>query len=272
MEFRFDHLVYVAKEPERLVSAFEPLGLHIIGGGRHERWGSYNSLSYFGLSYIEFLGIDNWEIATRENENRLIAQTANMLKKGEEGPLRVALRTDDIEKSAYYLREKGIQVYGPYPGERTKKDGKIIKWSLLFPENSYDSKLVYPFIIQWDQSDEERLEELQANQFTGQHAIGNGSPTFSHVGFAVHDLGDTVKQWSQLFGLHCSEVFFNETLQARCQVLIVTGTRLLFCEPTGQGIVQEVLQTRGEVPFFVQLTDTGQADSIQTGNCFWNFE
>lgn len=272
MNFRFDHLVHVVKKPERMIPICSSLGLHAFVGGRHEKWGSYNALSYFGLSYIEFLGIDNWPVARQENENKLITQTVEMLEKGEEGLLRIALRTDHIEKVAEHLRIQGVQLFGPFPGERRREDGSILKWSLLFPENSQSSKLIYPFMIQWEESDEARLEEFKRDKVVGQHELGNGSPTLSNIGFAVRNVEKTVAEWSQLFGLASSEVFLDLTLQARCQKLHLQGTELLFCEPIGEGIVQDVLLTRGEVPFLIELEETGRSDIIETMNCFWRFQ
>ncbi len=272
MEFTFDHLVYLTRKPEDVVSPLNSIGLHVVEGGRHEKWGSYNSLSYFGLSYIEFLGIDNWAIAENEIENRLILQAVDKLRKDEEGPMRIALRTNSIHKVAERMKVQGIKVFGPFPGERTKKDGNTIKWSLLFPENSHESELEYPFFIQWEQSDEERLQELKNNHFIGLHTIGNGDPTFEYVGFAVNDLTKSVKQWGQLFGLKSSEVFMDETLKAKCQRLIVSGTELLFCEPAGDGIVKDNLKSRGEAPFLIHLSQTGKSEFIKKVNGLWEFQ
>jgi hypothetical protein len=59
-------------------------------GGRHESWGTYNSLIYFGLSYIEFLGIENLFIAEKHEDNRLITQIVEQLsKENREGPARI---------------------------------------------------------------------------------------------------------------------------------------------------------------------------------------
>ncbi|MGD7025202.1 VOC family protein [Rossellomorea vietnamensis] len=33
------------------------LGIKVIEGGKHEKWDTFNTLAYFGLSYFEWLGI-----------------------------------------------------------------------------------------------------------------------------------------------------------------------------------------------------------------------
>jgi hypothetical protein len=95
MQFFFDHLVWFLKEPEKAISSLKQRGLHVVKGGRHESWGTYNTLIYFGLSYIEFLGIENLSIAEKHGENRLITQIVEQLAKdGREGPAKIAIRTN----------------------------------------------------------------------------------------------------------------------------------------------------------------------------------
>jgi len=57
VEFSFDHLVHFVQNPLGAMEDAKKMGLHAFAGGNHEKWGTYNSLAYFGLSYIEFLGI-----------------------------------------------------------------------------------------------------------------------------------------------------------------------------------------------------------------------
>ncbi len=41
----------------------QALGFHTVLGGEHTTWGTWNSLSYFDLSYIEFLAVQHEEKA-----------------------------------------------------------------------------------------------------------------------------------------------------------------------------------------------------------------
>ena len=55
---RFDHLVHaVHGTPEEAAKQMQELGFHTVLGGEHTNWGTWNSLSYFDLSYIEFLAV-----------------------------------------------------------------------------------------------------------------------------------------------------------------------------------------------------------------------
>jgi hypothetical protein len=265
MNFSFDHLVWYFKKPEKAISPLKQKGIHAIQGGRHETWGTYNSLAYFGLSYIEFLGIENESIAREHQENRLVTHIVKRLsKEGLEGPSRIAIRTDEIENLAKKLKGEGFTVYGPLPGERTRGDGQVIRWSLLFAETP-ESELSLPFFIQWEKSDEERLQE-----FDEQGLLRN--PQFKRVGFVVHDLNQTIKTWEKLFAFIQGEEYIDTDLHAQCKTLMVSGTNLLFCSPIGEGPVLKVLEEKGETPFLVDLTETSETDFFEMMNGFWRFQ
>ncbi|EIJ78482.1 hypothetical protein PB1_13029 [Bacillus methanolicus PB1] len=55
MSFAFDHLVHFVEEPEEAIAILKENGIYAVEGGVHENCGTYNALSYFDLSYIEFL-------------------------------------------------------------------------------------------------------------------------------------------------------------------------------------------------------------------------
>lgn len=266
MQFSFDHLVIFSNKP---VEAIEPLkkhGIHAVQGGRHETWGTYNTLTYFGLSYIEFLGIEKMDALIHE-ENRLVTHIVERLpqEKGE-GPARIAIRTDDIEGLAVDLKEKGFKVYGPIPGERVRTDGEVIRWSLLFPEIA-GSVLELPFFIQWEKPDEVRLAEFKKQRLAG----WSGQPNFESVGIVVRDLEETLAVWGGILPLTQSSEFVDEALNARCRIINLPGTELLFCTPVGEGLAAKVLMEKGETPFLVNLTETGRNDTIEIVNGWWRF-
>ncbi len=269
MQLAFDHLVWFAKKPEEMLIPLKQKGIHAVNGGRHESWGTYNSLAYFGLSYIEFLGIENFPIAEKHEENKLVTQIATQLPtENGEGPARIAVRTNQIGELAKRLKKAGLAVYGPIPGERVRADGQTIRWSLLFPENAAD-ELSLPFFIQWEKPDEERLSELKEQDLIGTHYIGN--PQFESVSFVVHNLNETINKWSKLFNLEQSEAFIDPILNARCKKLELAGTKLLFCTPLGEGPAAKVLNEKGEAPFLVNLTETTQNILFKMANGYWRF-
>lgn len=105
---RFDHLVHaVHGTPEEAAKQMQELGFHTALGGEHTIWGTWNSLSYFDLSYIEFLAVQHEEKA-KEAENPLVQETVVKLQGGE-GMLQIAIRTDAIEELADKFSKYGLQ-------------------------------------------------------------------------------------------------------------------------------------------------------------------
>lgn len=270
MQFSFDHLVWFFKKPEEAIAPLEQVGLKVAPGGRHESWGTYNTLSYFGLSYLEFLGIEDWQRAETHEANRLITHIVGQLPKDNgEGPARIAIRTNEIEALAEQLKEEGFTVYGPIPGERVRGDGEVIKWSLLFPEYA-GSELRLPFFIQWEKSDDERLAELDQLGLIDRHPAG--SVQFESVGFAVQNLDETLEVWKKFLNLPISAEFTNHELNARCRKIALAGTELLFCSPMGEGITAKVLKEKGETPFLINLSGTNQSRIFNMLNGYWSFK
>lgn len=143
-----DHIVVASKDPLHAASTFEKNHQGVIlKGGKHENWGTYNYLAYFqNSSYIEWLGIDNEDIAKRSN-NPLIHQLVHAFDKGMEGAIQIAFRTNKMDDYVKYFNESSILYKGPTSGSRKKPDGKTLKWRMLFPQSTDTNPL--PFLIEW---------------------------------------------------------------------------------------------------------------------------
>jgi len=270
MKLSFDHLVWFHHKPEDVIQPLSEKGIHVAHGGRHELWGTYNTLSYFGLSYIEFLGIDELSIAKQHEENRLITQIVEQLaQKNREGPAKIAIRTNQIHELAIKLKQDGHTVYGPLPGQRVTTSGEVIRWSLLFIEDQ-PNQLSFPFFIQWEKSDEERLSTFKEKGIIGRHSGENAK--LESIGFVVRDLEETINTRGKILNISPSEPFRDEGLQACCQTLKLPGTNLLFFTPLGEGPVEKVLYDRGETPFLVKLSQTNQIRIFELLNGYWHFQ
>jgi len=193
--YLLDHLVHFVEKPERLVETTKELGLHTVSGGRHEMWGTYNSLCYFGLSYIEFIGIFDlglFEVSAREP---FTLHETYKKKDYQNSVLRIALRTNKIDEVAHHLASDGYEVYGPKDFSRTRPDGSVIKWKLLhFGKES--QKIDFPFIIQWDGDDKARYKELVEIGTIKPHQLGNLQIT--EIEFELEDLSIPL-EWGRVF-------------------------------------------------------------------------
>ncbi|MFE1625762.1 VOC family protein [Brevibacillus reuszeri] len=250
MQLVFDHLVhFLDRAPAEATEKFRQAGFHAVAGGRHEAWGTWNNLSYFGLSYVEFLAIEV-DVLAEQSDNLLIRQLVQDREIGE-GLGQVALRTKQMDEWARILAEKNLNVHGPVAGSRKREDGSLLSWRMLFFEDP-KSQLRPPFLIEWQQSDEEREVDLRKRGIIAAHP--NQANDLQSVGYAVHDLEDAVNTWKRWLDCQVSSVWMDEQLGARCQSLELNGQRIVFCQPVTEGLASQALSARGQNPFFASFT------------------
>ncbi len=242
MNFEFDHLVHFTLEPNKAIEVLEEKGIHAVEGGSHSRGSTYNTLSYFDLSYIEFLGATD-TLLLKEIDHPRHSLLEKVVKDNfQDGFAKFAIRTTNIEAAAEHFREKGLTVTGPVPLSRTRPDGSVINWKLLYVGEEKAS-LDLPFIIEWEESDEERRSDLTNRNVITDHP---SEATFSHLTFVVDQLEETVSKWADLLNVKASEVTINEQLQAEIQILHLSGGNLVFQSPIGEGRISSILKERGD--------------------------
>lgn len=158
-QLSWDHTVHYVNDLDHAVKTFSDAGIHAFLGGSHTEWGTYNALSYFGLTYLEFLAIEKEDQARSHTHLNAVVYDATRLLPKRETISRIALRTNQIEEVAEALTQKGLSVSSVVPGSRKTKEGKWLQWKMLTVHGDFQG-VVYPFIIQWGENDEERLSTL----------------------------------------------------------------------------------------------------------------
>lgn len=256
--FQFDHLVHVVHcSPAEAINQMKIHGFHVVQGGEHTNWGTHNSLCYFDLAYIEFLAVQNQEIANR-TKNPLIRQVVHKLKTGE-GMLQIALRTEHMEEFAEKLREKGFHTNGLLEGKRMRDDGTLLSWKMLFIEQEKEGPR-FPFFIEWGESDERRRDDLQKKGVISPHS--NNIIGMKTVFYAVTNLNETSKRWEDLLQIEMSPPRINKELNAISQSFSLGEITIQFCEPIGSGIVQNQLKNYGESPFAIEFQGDKEKKSV----------
>lgn len=246
MRVAIDHLVhFIHRPPAEATELFRQAGYHAVAGGRHEAWGTWNSLSYVGLSYVEFLAVEDEALAS-QSDNPLIRQLVMDREVGE-GLGQIALRTTELDAIAERLRAKDLIVHGPVLGSRKREDGSLLVWRMLFLEDP-NGNLLPPFFIEWQQTDEEREADLRRRKIIAPHP--NGSHTWQSVGYAVTNLEEASRAWQYWLDCQMGDVFIDERIGARCQAVELAGASIILCEPIAKGLADDALHTRGERPFF----------------------
>lgn len=107
---QWDHAVQFVNQPEAAIEIFAGQQLRAVAGGRHPGWGTRNALSYFGLTYIEFLAIADPDELRAATDKFLLSRDAARLLPENEALFRVALRSDDIDATYDQLRRTGVTV------------------------------------------------------------------------------------------------------------------------------------------------------------------
>lgn len=194
---KWDHLVHYVNDLAKPVEIFGEHGLIAFKGGSHKAWGTYNSLSYFGLTYLEFLAIENLELAKATEHNVVVKDAVNLLPE-HEILSRVVLRTDNIEEVEASLKASGLSLSPIIDGKRLDHEGRLIEWRMMTIEGNYQG-LAYPFIIQWSGTDDERTQRLTSSGVIKRHPAG--AIRIVRAVFHVSDPAATASHWSALFGL-----------------------------------------------------------------------
>lgn len=250
MTLKFDHLVYFTDQNlESLIEQLKENGLYAVKGGSHEKWGTHNALCHFGLSYVEFLAIEN-ETVAKQSDLPLIRQLVKELPKGS-GPGQFAIRTNNIERLNDELQEKGLSTQ-LFPGSRKREDGTQLTWKLLFIEWNSDG-LLPPFFIDWGQDDEKRLFDLKKRSIIKPHPAGDLQ--MDHLKIIVQNAKEQVLKWRNWFGLTLKNSYQDENLQAECYILQLDGCPIHFCSPAGEGKAMNFLKEKGERPYALVLSD-----------------
>ncbi|MEB8193197.1 VOC family protein [Raoultella terrigena] len=196
---KWDHAVQFVNQPDEAIATFAGHKLNALAGGRHPGWGTWNALSYFGLTYIEFLAIyDRAELASAQADFLLSRDAAQLLPENQ-ALHRVALRTDDIDQTHAELRSKGLNVSPIVDGQRNDPQGNIISWRIFTVDGDFNG-LPYPFILQWGEGDDARLTRLRAQGLDGPHPAGE--VILQSAVFAVQDPQAARAHWHVLFGFN----------------------------------------------------------------------
>jgi hypothetical protein len=162
-----DHLVIAVPDPDDAAAELERVvGLRASGGGRHEALGTFNRLVWLGDTYLELIGV--WD-ETLAAASWVGAPTVRALAAGG-GLATYALASDDLAGDIERLRGQGAALDGPIPGQRTRPDGRVVRWSLGVPPRLGPEEP--PFLIEHDPMAAEWTPDERARRASEAHPLG----------------------------------------------------------------------------------------------------
>ncbi|KON88432.1 hypothetical protein AF332_17525 [Sporosarcina globispora] len=249
MNLLLDHLVHFIKgNPAEAVAKWRNFGYKAVFGGKHENWGTYNSLLYIGHSYLEFLSIEKKHIAA-DAENPLIKQLTEELPLGE-GIGQICFRTSNIEELQVELVRKGFETLPIFEGSRMRQDGSILSWKMLFFKENPGYK--YPFFIDWGAEDDRRFEELGNLGFIDENLENK---KIEAVFIASNDCEKSAEAWKAIMPISMVDVYMWSDGNEKRASVGIGSVKIIFCQPLqDEGRTMEVLKKRGEKPFAVQFS------------------
>ena len=147
---KLDHVVYFTNENlKNVVEEQNRKGYGAVMGGRHEKWGTANALLYTNNAYIEWLTIEDREKAEKAAVDQpLVAQFLHDKQYGD-GWATVCFSVDRMEIWKEELDNKGFQTTDILSASRRTEEGQLLRWKMLFIEQTPTSELPYPFFIEW---------------------------------------------------------------------------------------------------------------------------
>lgn len=247
---RFDHVIIGVRDLEAASERYRALGFEVNPGGRHTGLGTANAIIRFGVDYIELLTIADPEEAERAGGSSKVL--LDLLQNRPGALAGYALATADIEEDAERLKQGGLAAVGPFAMERLRPDGRLLSWRLLVPEG-VSWRRPWPFLIQWDQSDEQRLSWEQP----GSHP--NGATTVLGVSVVVASLENAVELYRDKLGLEPS-------VEGDRATIAVGGFQITLLPASADAAAAQTLSEIGEGPVeaVIGVQDLARTESVLT--------
>jgi catechol 2,3-dioxygenase-like lactoylglutathione lyase family enzyme len=245
MPTRFDHAVIAVRNLEAAIRQFQHLGFDAQPGGKHTGRGTHNALIRFGLDYVELLAVyDEAEARAFAGGRRILLDE---LQGREAALVGYALATQTIEQEAERFRGTDNEEPVLNPMQRARPDGHLLTWRTLAPGGNTWGK-AWPFLIQWDTPDEQRLQIDQP----GAHA--NGVTGWVRVAVATYNLDGAIEVYRDQLGLELSRHALAGCQGANRAAFRIGKSTIDLLAPNGEGPVQRVLSEKGEGPFSLSFT------------------
>ena len=137
--FILDHVVILVHDLAIARADYAALGFTVVEGGEHENGLTHNALIAFADGgYLELIafkdGADDDEGSTSDEpspfERRLLLRKA-----AGEGLVDFALLPEAIVDAIEEANRRGLAIYGPLPGGRTRPDGRRVSWEVGIPDS-----------------------------------------------------------------------------------------------------------------------------------------
>ncbi len=236
---RLDHLVILVRDLEEATAAYRDLlGFEVSFGGRNDEVGYRNGLVRFGSRYIELMAPTDWDQAV--STGLLDPSLRGLFETRDALALTCCLADDDLEGLAERLKQgTDLEPLGPFPLDRTRPDGRVLKWKLCLPGGPTLRRSAIPFFIRWLTPEEERLG------WDPPAAHPNGAVGMLGVSVCTGDLRGARRLYEQVLGLVPTASTEDATTGARYEP---GGPFIELTAPDGADSTSRLWEEAGEGP------------------------
>lgn len=203
-----DHIIIGVHNLAEAAHTFQHiLGLAPSGGGIHPLGGTANRIVVIGDTYLELITVDR-PAEAHESIRRRLAQG--------EGYLNFVLSSDNLIAESQAIKQRGVTLIGPTPGELRSEDGRTRGWMSAHVEHAILAQH-YPFLIQHDSTGQERRQRLAGWRTPPEHPLG--ATRVLKVTLAVGNLDEASRRFAHIYGLQPSAPFFATSQGLEAQVV-----------------------------------------------------
>lgn len=232
-----DHVTVAGSDLTRMRDAFAAIGLKSEYGGAHSNGITHMALIGFDDgSYIELVS------TMKPDQTNIPIWKKLILEDG--GPAGWAARSADVAAEAKRVGDLGVTVQGPFPGGRTRPDGKEARWKLAFLGDQQIGA-VLPFLIEDVSPRENRVrptEGVAGGELTGVAAVVIG----------VEESGEAIRQFRRVYQWPAPRVMEDSAFGAKLAWFEDTPV-ILATPPADGGWLSRRMTRFGEAPIAILL-------------------
>lgn len=135
-----DHALIAVEDLDAGMRTYEQLGFQVMRGGSHPQHGTHNALVPLADGfYLELMGVWDGALARQQPHTNRVVEALN----GADRLALFALDSDALDADVVQVRQRGLGISDPVPGERERPDGERVAWRTAHPE---DPRI--PFLIE----------------------------------------------------------------------------------------------------------------------------
>lgn len=197
MPLHWDHTMINVTDLDQSIADFGAQGIFFSRGGQHVAWGTANALGYFGINYIELISVYDQSKAAivKRADAASVYDAIQDFTHGIQRFNTVAIRSSNLTATWQRLKRQGIKVGPITEGQRLDEQGRLIKWQIFFINDTIHG-LPYPFFIDWQSRDADRMIQLQQQGLMTTHPAGNLKVI--QATFSVEDPKIASEKWAKL--------------------------------------------------------------------------